>query len=272
MKRWAIIVTLAYALLWLVLAYPVVWLTMRFEWGWPLDDGDRFGLFPQELFSEPLFWGIFVTFVICQIVLLLVPVTVNGERPRARRSILWPATAIAFLLANLVFWGAASLSLLGLDFDVVFAPVDFLAESMQQAVEQGAAIRLSGSTSPISAGWYGLAAILMVISAVWLLWGGLFYRFYRTAEAEGWTRRWLKNLFRGSVIELLVALPTHLILRSRNDCCAPMVSFMGIVTGLSIMVLCFGPGVMFLYLDRAKRLKPKDSKPERPVDGTPTQP
>jgi len=51
-------------------------------------------------------------------------------------------------------------------------------------------------------------------------------------------------------------VPSHIIVRNRNDCCAPMGTFWGITTGLSIMLLCFGPGVFFLFVERCGRLRP----------------
>ena len=33
--------------------------------------------------------------------------------------------------------------------------------------------------------------------------------------------------------------------------------FWGIATGISVMLLCFGPGVYFLFVERFGRLKPK---------------
>ena len=66
--------------------------------------------------------------------------------------------------------------------------------------------------------------------------------------------RWL---LRGSILELLIAVPSHIIVRRRGDCCAPAGTFWGIATGISIMLLCFGPGVFFLFVARFKRLQLK---------------
>jgi hypothetical protein len=65
-----------------------------------------------------------------------------------------------------------------------------------------------------------------------------------------WGAAWL---LKGSVLELLIVVPCHVIVRRRHDCSAP------IATGLAIMLLSFGPSVLFLY---KKRL---DSYPLRPV-------
>ncbi len=260
MKRWAIIITLTYALLWLALAYPVTWFAVEFNWGF-LEDGNSGEVTHQDFFSEPLFWGMLVVLVICQAALLLVPVGAATERPKARRGILLPILAITFLLANLVFWGVASLGILITNFETIFTPADFISVSIQQTVEQGLIARMTGVPLSVDRGWYELGSIGLLIGAVWLIWGGVFYRFYKQEGAEGMIRRWMRNLFRGSVLELLVALPTHIAIRSRGECCAPMVSFMGIVTGLSVMLMCFGPGILFLYLERARRLKPKQVAP-----------
>ena len=67
--------------------------------------------------------------------------------------------------------------------------------------------------------------------------------------------RWL---MRGSVLQLLVAVPSHVMVRDRGDCCAPLGAFWGITTGLSVMLFCFGPGVFFLFADRFSRLRPKN--------------
>jgi len=68
-------------------------------------------------------------------------------------------------------------------------------------------------------------------------------------------------LLRGSILELLVAVPSHIIVRQRNECCAPIVTFWGIVTGISVMLLSFGPGVLFLFAARVRRKKNQRSSP-----------
>lgn len=258
MKRWAVIVTLAYALLFLALAAPVVWLVFGADWlrgdrTWPaLGVQDL-----KDIFTQPLLWLVFGISIICQIVLLTVPVGAATESPRARRSILWPVIVITFLLSNLMLWGGFSLLCLAFGEDAIAKPLDVLYELIDYGLKRGPTAHVIGSSIDLEWGWYALLMWLTLVGLVWLGWGWFFYRVYRTAEGEGWIRRWIQRLLKGSVMELLVALPTHIALRSRGDCCAPFVSFMGIVTGLAVMLMCFGPGVMFLYLDRARRLKPK---------------
>ena len=75
--------------------------------------------------------------------------------------------------------------------------------------------------------------------------------------------RLTKWLIRGSILELLVAVPSHVIVREREYCCAGFITFWGIVTGVSVMLLAFGPAVFFLFAKRFGRLKPKaENEPE----------
>jgi hypothetical protein len=91
---------------------------------------------------------------------------------------------------------------------------------------------------------------------VWLIWAVVFYRSSKKLKPKTFIEKQCRLLFRGSVLELLVAVPTHILARSRDYCCAGFSTFIGIALGISVMFLSFGPGVFFLYLDRWKKLHP----------------
>lgn len=84
--------------------------------------------------------------------------------------------------------------------------------------------------------------------ALWLIWGIVFYWYARNSSSV--VSRAVTWLLAGSVLELLIAVPCHVIVRRRNDCSAPMVTSFGIVTGIAIMLLSFGPSVLVLYKKR----------------------
>ncbi len=89
---------------------------------------------------------------------------------------------------------------------------------------------------------------VLILLAVWIAWWFVFYRFRRGAHET--FERAVAWLLRGSVLELLIAVPAHVVVRSRGDCSAPVVTSWGIVTGIAIMLMCFGPGILELYRKR----------------------
>jgi hypothetical protein len=89
---------------------------------------------------------------------------------------------------------------------------------------------------------------LLLVAALWVLWAGVFYLYLlNTAEPVNKVVSWL---LRGSVLEVLVVVPCHVWVRRRDDCSAPGVTAFGIATGLAIMLLSFGPGVLLLFKKR----------------------
>jgi hypothetical protein len=90
--------------------------------------------------------------------------------------------------------------------------------------------------------------LLMCWIALWVVWLVVFYLYFRNSSAL--LTRATSWLLKGSVLELLIAVPSHIIVRRRDDCSAPVVTSFGIATGISIMLLCFGPSVLLLYKKR----------------------
>ena len=84
--------------------------------------------------------------------------------------------------------------------------------------------------------------------ASWLLWSILFYLQMRGSTDP--VSRLVSWLIKGSVLELLVAVPSHVVARQRGDCSAPFATGFGIATGFAIMLLAFGPSVLFLFKKR----------------------
>ena len=94
---------------------------------------------------------------------------------------------------------------------------------------------------------------LLIPIGSWLLWGIVFY-LYRN---QIWTRldKAVNWLIAGSVLELLIVVPCHVIVRQRGDCSAPIATGFGIATGIAVMLMAFGPSVIFLYQRRIRRYK-----------------
>jgi hypothetical protein len=92
------------------------------------------------------------------------------------------------------------------------------------------------------------ANLFLFWGGLWLVWGVIFYLYFRNSSTV--VTRVLSWLLKGSALELLIVVPCHVIVRRRHDCSAPAATSFGIATGLAVMLLSFGPSVLFLYKKR----------------------
>jgi hypothetical protein len=160
-----------------------------------------------------------------QFTLLAVPVRVAGLRPVTRDPI-WQTVLAGGLMAG----GLAAGAFLSL-YEFVFR-------------DQG------------NGNWSGWTAVALGAST-WGIWAMVFFRMSRSAEPADVVSRQCRWLFRGSILELLIAVPTHVVARYRNYCCAGLMTFIGLTLGISVMLFSFGPAVFFLFVERWKRLHPR---------------
>jgi hypothetical protein len=202
------------------------------------------------------FWlwlGIMVT---AQTLLLLVPVDLARQRLPARRKLFWPVVTASFFLGNLAFTGFFSIlsAFLGDTATIVLeVPAEFGVEVLS-GIPAMSAIRtalglVAGSDMPVV---YAAIALLIIF---WAVWGLIFFHYAQGDAPDNLVRRTTRWLIRASILELLVAVPSHIIVRQRGDCCAPFVTFWGIVSGISVMLLAFGPGVFFLFAKRMRQIQ-----------------
>lgn len=279
MKRWAIITVLLYGLLLAGLTMPVCWLGSLKK---PRATTDANGVRQEshwqpsvsveslrEIYQVPGYWiglGVMLT---CQAALFFVPVKLPERRWKSRRHLLVPTITTAFLIANLCFAGVLAIAC-GIFGDEAGKPLGWMVEK---------ASTLGGKIPGVSQLLAGLGGnretvlffmhVLGIIFLLWILWGTVFYRFARRTDPDSLTQHCVRWLLRGSILELLVAVPSHVIVRQRTDCCAPIGSFWGIATGLAVMLLAFGPGAFFLFLERIQRRQPRLAPPAAPGETPP---
>jgi hypothetical protein len=240
MKRWAVITVLLYVLILAAITLPMVLLAFG---GWGGYRGRGMG-FTQALafYQERGYWVWVGIMALGEALLLAVPVGAANRRLTPRRPLIVPVIVCSFLLANLFFSGLLSLLCVTLN-DHAFDFIGFTGERLR-----------TGEGTAILDYMFGTLA---VIGLLWVLWAVVFYWFARKDEPDALVKRITHWLLRGSVLELLIAVPSHIIARNRQGCCAPFGTFWGVATGLAIMLLCFGPGVFFLFTERMRRLRLK---------------
>jgi len=219
MRSWGIAVTAFYLLVVLCLVLPGV-RTLALE-------RTAGGLveFYTDLSQEWMAWLWLGILAGGQALLLFLSVDASRRKLKPRRHVLLSAATAAMLIALLT--QAAAYSLLG---------------------------GIFGDGEPL---WKSLLGdrgrVVALLLALWGFWGILFYLYAKgepivATRLVGW-------LMKGSVLELLIAVPSHVIVRRRGDCSAPILSGYGIATGLAIMLLSFGPSVLFLYRKRLEQYR-----------------
>jgi len=238
MKRWAVLTVSIYALALMLLTAPVFWLALH-HWS---DAQDSF----LNSFAIFAYWGYWVwlgVLVAGQILLLLLPINIAEKRLPSRRKLKVPIIVGAFFFANLLLAGI---------FSILCA---IYGDNIPGYYDLGGANDTSG--------WGGLLTAIVTLLVFWLVWSIVFRHFAKYDDPDTLVKRATRWLLCGSILELLVAVPSHVIVRRRGDCCAPAGTFWGIATGISVMLLCFGPGVYFLFVERMQKLKPKSTDTER---------
>lgn len=244
MKRWAILTVALYTLALLLLTLPVALAAMG-NWGlkndsWPIS-------VPLSFFVNWGYWLWLAMLLAGQALLLLLPIDISERRLPARRPVKIPVIVTAFFLANLFLAGVFSM-LCAIFTDGAFNLFSFLDRIMNFFRPLPPGQETNGG---------GFASIIILTVFFWFVWGIIFRRVTRDDAPDALVKRSTRWLLRGSILELLIAVPSHVIVRRRDDCCAPVGTFWGIATGISVMLLCFGPGVFFLFVERCQKLKPK---------------
>ena len=92
----------------------------------------------------------------------------------------------------------------------------------------------------------------IIVGLSWILWSIVFFIMYRDTERYKTLRNLVATLIAGSLIELLVAIPSHIIVIRRPGCFVGLMTACGIIGGIFVMLWAFGPGIIFLFL-REKR-------------------
>jgi hypothetical protein len=214
MRKWGILISAFYALILLALIVPgAIFIAVRDYSSWRNFLGTV-----HEAYGEWVLWLLIAAVLVSQALLLFVSIDTSENRLKPRAHILVSCVAAAILTALLtsgIVW-SLGFTIRGDNFWKSF----FNEE----------------------------AHLLLFWGALWVLWGIVFYLYFRNSSES--VTRLTSWLLKGSILELLIVVPCHVIVRRRHDCSAPMVTSFGIATGLAIMLLSFGPSVLFLYKKR----------------------
>ncbi len=170
--------------------------------------------------------GVLLATVISQAVFIFCCGTINLCRPIRKRRAFLPVILTAFLLTVLVTASFSSLvELLELDNDA-----------------------------------YLVWGFWILVGINWIGWSTVFLVTYSHNGRYTLASRLFQALFRGSLLELLVAIPSHVIASRRPGCFVGMLTGLGVSGGIAVMLWAFGPGIILLFLRERHR---RESKEER---------
>lgn len=240
MRNWGIVVTAFYAVVvLLLLSYGMVFFA---------EVGDMPDFTYENQMDEVLMFALIPTafLVVGQLLLMFLSVDTSWRRLKPQRHAKVTAGLVGLMVAVLFIAAlfAIAMAVWGDNVDAAIAPW-FDGTWLE-------------NLSEISLPVLSFAAIFLL----WVFWSIVFYTFSKRASnvvesAVTW-------LIKGSVLELLVAVPCHVIVRQREWCCAQYVSAWGIATGIAIMLMAFGPSALFLY--KRKLAEYKDPLPQTDCD------
>jgi hypothetical protein len=198
-----------------------------------------YGQFVDIIDVAPFTLILAAVLLICQVFLFDIKVDMIDKRPVPKRKITTASIFLGLLMAAMTFTGFILLLLVG-------------------ARKDGPEISPQYENL-----WFVFLICLFVGS--WIFWAWGFIATYKNNIPGEFMRKSVKRLMAGSVMELIIAVPSHILFRNRGDCCAPMFSYFGIVMGTTVLLFAFGPGIVFLYLKRMNDKRPRkkdDSQPD----------
>lgn len=174
--------------------------------------------------------------ILCQVFLFDIKVDMVDKRPVPKRKITTASIFVGLLMAVMTFTAFILLLIVGTSKDGPHIGQDY--ENL----------------------WF--IFLIVLFGASWFFWAWGFIATYKNNIPGDFMRKTVARLMAGSVMELIIAVPSHIYFRQRGDCCAPLFSYFGIVMGTTVLLFAFGPGIVFLYLKRMndKRPKKKDEK------------
>lgn len=223
MRSWGIVVTAFYAVVVIsLLSFGLIFLA---------DGWKAFGSWDQSGVEELLLLALIPTAFLVggQILLLFLSVDTSWRRLKPQRHAKVTAGLVGIMVTILAFavFFAIAVAHSGDNIDTLIG--SWFTDSWVESLSEESVFSL----------------FLAIVFLIWGFWGVVFYTFSKRVSsnvdlAVSW-------LIKGSVLELLVAVPCHIIVRQREWCCAQYISGYGIAAGIAIMLMAFGPSAAFLY-------------------------
>ncbi len=175
--------------------------------------------------------GVMPLMLLIQAALLIVPARVVARRPTSKRDVRITVVACGLAMA-------------------------ILAIGILMGVEELLLNRFRWYTGQDSTLWNTLLLVVFwgLPLAMWIGWSVFFCKCDPYKQPKTFVENIANWLLRGSIIEILIAIPAHISARKKSSCCAPdAITLLGLAAGLSIALLAFGPSVFVLFCKKMKQ-------------------
>ena len=100
-----------------------------------------------------------------------------------------------------------------------------------------------------------LSLLLALGLITWLLWALVFFRLSHKLTPATLVSHQCQTLFKGSILELLIAVPSQIVASHRVGWFIGNCTFLGLAVGIIVMLFSFGPAVFLLCTARWRCLK-----------------
>ena len=183
-------------------------------------------LFPLNALSVSLYAALLVLLVTfgSQALFVFSAGTLNLCRPIRRRRLLAPVIIASLMMTILV--GGVSLSLLEL----------FTID------DEGIII------------WIFWA----FIGVSWVVWSIVLFARYKEMDRYAAVKGLISTMLAGSLLELLVAVPSHIVVSRRPGCFVGLATACGITSGIAVMLWSFGPGIVLMFLQKRREKEQRE--------------
>lgn len=226
MKKWGLLVSAYYVAAIVALFWPLFWILYLIHYDHAQLSWEAFFDRFSKVFSYLWFTIPVAVVVLGQILLLIVPVDASRRRLKPRAKLMLPVALTGLFLSVLCSGILTSILLVA------------FKDNFFEYLDEHHVIRNS---------------YLILWPVLWIVWAAVFY--LRVRNEENPVSRAASWILKGSILEFLVVVPSHVIVRRRDDCCAPVGTSLGLCAGLAIMIVAFGPSVLLLYKKQIERYK-----------------
>lgn len=97
-----------------------------------------------------------------------------------------------------------------------------------------------------------------LICVSWVVWSIVLFARYKEMDRYAAVKGLISTMLAGSLLELLVAVPSHLVVSRRPGCFVGLSTACGITSGIAVMLWSFGPGIILMFLRKRREQKPRE--------------